>query len=286
MNEFTLGCDVSIWQDFNSTPQQVDFVKMRSAGAEFVFIKASQSTWLDQDFVYNWHAARLAGLARGAYHYLTWDKPAIDQARFLAGVLRGDAGELPVVLDYECRKGAPVLNTALQQVRIFVEAISCLLETPVMIYTSPSYWGEFGSPRATWAAQYPLWIAHYGVTKPKVPAPWKAWKFWQYTDRGSGLEFGAESKQIDLNWYCGTLSQFEEEFGGSPPSPDPIPDPNPTRMVTITAVLGLRVREEPNTSSRILKTLRYGEKVLIFDQPGTWLKLADRPGWIHSGWVR
>ena len=61
-----LGIDCSKWKDDNSTPQQMDFFKAKAEGASFVFIKASQSTWLDSDFIYNWQAAKDAGLMRGA----------------------------------------------------------------------------------------------------------------------------------------------------------------------------------------------------------------------------
>lgn len=43
------GCDVSLWQDDPSTAQHVDVAKMRSAGAQFVFIKTSQACFLDRD---------------------------------------------------------------------------------------------------------------------------------------------------------------------------------------------------------------------------------------------
>ena len=49
-----IGIDVSRWNDVNSTPQQVNFVKAKVAGAEFVFIKSSQANWQDEDILYNW----------------------------------------------------------------------------------------------------------------------------------------------------------------------------------------------------------------------------------------
>ena len=76
----TLGIDVSRWQDNNSTAQKMDFAKAHAAGARFVFIKASQQLWTDEDIFYNWKSAKAAGLLRGAYHFLTWDKPGRDQA--------------------------------------------------------------------------------------------------------------------------------------------------------------------------------------------------------------
>lgn len=279
-----LGCDVSTWQDADSTPQRMNFEKTVQMGAKFVFIKASQSIWLDQDFVYNWDAAGRAGLPRGAYHYFTWDKPAIEQARFFSGLLKQDCGELSPVLDYECRAGVPARASAIQRAKIFVEEVEQLLGKPMQVYTSNGFWGEYGSIHAFWAARK-LWLASYGVITPKVPAPWTRWEFWQYTDRGPGLAFGAESLQIDLNWWNGTQAEFDAVYGGNPDLP-PGPSGPPTRTVIITALWGLRVRTEPNTISRVLKTLRYGSEVRVIDQPGDWLKLADEPGWISRQWVR
>ncbi len=65
MADKALGIDVSLWQDNNSTPQMVDFAKAKSAGASFVFIKASQGLYLDPDFVMNWQNAGTAGILRG-----------------------------------------------------------------------------------------------------------------------------------------------------------------------------------------------------------------------------
>ena len=62
----TLGIDVSKWQDDNSTPQRMDFKKAYDAGARFVFIKASQACWMDEDMLYNWKSAQDAGLLRSA----------------------------------------------------------------------------------------------------------------------------------------------------------------------------------------------------------------------------
>ena len=58
------GIDVSHWQDDNSTPQQVNFKKAKAAGAEFVFIKASERLYVDADYTWTWDAAAAAGLLR------------------------------------------------------------------------------------------------------------------------------------------------------------------------------------------------------------------------------
>ena len=76
------GIDVSHWQDDKSTPRKIDFSKAKKAGAEFVFIKASERLTADADHAWNWDNAKSAGLLRGTYHFLRWDVPGL---RLLAG---------------------------------------------------------------------------------------------------------------------------------------------------------------------------------------------------------
>ena len=206
----TPGLDISVWQDENSTPQMFDPAKASAAGAAFVFIKASEAVYLDPDFVRNWAQCR-GKLYRSAYHYFRWQFSPIDQARFFAGVLAKDPGELPPVIDFESRSGVPDRVSAVSRLEQFVSEFERITGRQLMIYTGPSYWKEYGSTAAHWAAR-PLWVANYGVTVPSVPAPWATWTFWQYTDKGPGLAFGAESLNIDMNWYQGSLAQMRTRF--------------------------------------------------------------------------
>jgi hypothetical protein len=94
-----------------------------------------------------------------------------------------------------------------------------------MIYVialSPWFWQEYGADSVGYNA-YDLWIANYEVSKPDVPEPWTNWTFWQWTDKGDGHEFGAESAGLDMIWYNGSWDDFVEQFGeiGEPPEPPP-----------------------------------------------------------------
>lgn len=207
----TLGIDCSHWQNDKSTPQKMDFKTARDAGAKFAFVKVSERGGIDQDFEYNWQAAKDAGLPRGGYHFLRWDLPATTQARVFCACLAGDPGELPPVADFEApaKDGKYPSNAMLLQ---FLEEVENILGRRPMIYTSPGYWKSHGNNKTTgrpdsfWSI-YPLWVAHYGVSSPTVPAPWVDWLFWQYTATGSGFKYGAESKGIDLNLFNG--SEFD-----------------------------------------------------------------------------
>lgn len=208
MTPTVIGCDVSIWQDNNSTPQQIDFVKMRTAGASFVFIKASQSTWMDQDLIYNWANANRAGILRGAYHFLTFDTSPISQADYFWSLMRGDSGELPLVVDFENRIAGLTRAAASSALKLFVERLQVISGRLPMIYTSPGYWNEFGTTDVFWV-KYPLWLAHYTTAaEPLIPSPWQSWLFWQYTSHGDGLKYGAESLNIDMDYFAGTLEQL------------------------------------------------------------------------------
>lgn len=211
-----LGTDVSVWQDNNSTAQQVNFTKMKAAGASFVFIKASQGTWLDQDLIYNWSNAKAAGLLRGAYHYMTYDVSPITQAEYMWSVIKGDIGELPLVVDFENRVDGLTRSKASGALKAFIDRLQQLSGKIPMIYTSPGYWQEFGTSDAWWA-KYPLWLAHYTATEPTIPLPWRFWYFWQYTSHGDGPKYGTESLNVDMDYFYGDLETLYALAGQTPP---------------------------------------------------------------------
>ena len=217
-----LGIDISHWQNDKSTAQKMDFEKAVEQGAKYVFIKISERGEIDEDFEYNWQAAKEAGLLRGGYHFLRWDLSGLIQARIFCDIMMDDPGELPPVADYEApRQGSKYPSNAL--LYQFLQEVEARDGRTPIIYTSPSYWDMNGRNKVTrkfedkWT-YYPLWVANYsknyeeGVTMPREVEPWysngKEWTFWQFTANGDGLAFGAESKSIDLNWFNGGLDDL------------------------------------------------------------------------------
>ena len=65
------------------------------------------------------------------------------------------------------------------------------------IYGSPSYLSAVGCSTVPDLAGVPLWVAHYGVQRPIIPAPWSDWTAWQYDEHGQIPGLGCE---IDLSW--------------------------------------------------------------------------------------
>jgi lysozyme len=196
-----LGMDVSHWQAV------IDWKKAKSAGIDFAFIKATQGADIvDARFIENWSNSQIEGVPRGAYHFYDPRIDPIAQAKhFLRVVPR--SGEMPHVLDAEALKTTvPTRIPAnyADNLRIFLEITEQTTGVRPIIYTAWSFWTT-NCLNATWARQYPLWIANYNYAAPMCPIPWggDGWTFWQFTDRGPGLTYGVQSKQIDLDvWRC------------------------------------------------------------------------------------
>jgi lysozyme len=211
-----LGVDISKW-DGNWNAE-----KAKQAGVTFVFIKASQATFTDPQFKVNWQKAKDAGLLRGAYHYLDYTKPAIDQANYFADLLRDDPGEMPPTIDYEQRITDNNTTTALGFLRNCLDQLikrtelfdDVKIKKP-MLYTRYGFWIEYGEQtnQGYWL-QFPLWVAHYSTSSsPLLPSPWKLWNFWQFTAKGPGEAFGSESLSMDMDRFNGTLNELLEFIG-------------------------------------------------------------------------
>jgi lysozyme len=215
-----LGIDISKWDG------NWDAEKAKQAGATFVFVKASESTFTDPQFLVNWQKAKDAGLLRGAYHYLDYTKSGIEQANYFADLLKDDPGELPPIIDYELRRTDNDPSAAIGFLRDCLDQLvtrSELFENASikypMIYTGPGFWMEYGdqTKRDYWI-QFPLWNAHWtSSTTPKIPPPWTMWHFWQFTSKGPGEAFGSECLSMDINRYNGTLSELMEFAGMNVP---------------------------------------------------------------------
>jgi GH25 family lysozyme M1 (1,4-beta-N-acetylmuramidase)/uncharacterized protein YgiM (DUF1202 family) len=214
-----IGPDVSFYQDEPTTPQGIDFAKMKEA-ANFVIVRAGQNLWVDPDFVTNWAAAKDSGLPRGSYWFYDSRADPKRQAELWIDTLAGDLGELPLFADIEEAYNGQYAGW--RRWYDFLERLKQLAgNKEISIYTAYYYWRE-NAPNATsqpdsleYFHQYPLWIAHYTTAeKPLVPAPWSEdeWLFWQYTETGDGKLYGVESQGIDLNYFNGDEEAFKQRF--------------------------------------------------------------------------
>lgn len=205
--------DVSFYQDDNLTPQQIDFPKMRTL-SEGVIIRAGQNTWIDPDFIHNWQAAKAAGLKRGAYWFYDSRSDPIAQAQRFYDLVKNDPPEWGMWCDLEESYGGTWKGEV--NYKKHVAEVDRLYNGVVGIYTANWWWSVQGMVDNVFWAKYPLWVAQYvnDAQYVTLPKPWTSAVLWQYTSKGDGIAYGAESLNIDLNY---TSQDFYNLFGGTVP---------------------------------------------------------------------
>ena len=137
------GIDVSNWQG------DIDWNKVRAAGTQFAFIKATEGgDYLDPKFAQNWQAAKSVGIPRGAYHMVYWCRAAHEQALWFILNVPNDPDALPPVLDLEwnghsrgCPKRIPV-KLALEKIKIMLEVMEAHTGKRPIIYTDVTFHRE------------------------------------------------------------------------------------------------------------------------------------------------
>lgn len=274
------GVDISVWQDNNSTPQMFDPWKARSMGATFAGIKVSQANWADPDYAQNW--ANLRGvLYRMPYHFLTWDVSPFRQAEVFWSLLERDPGELPLICDFEWWRVVPA--NAMDMLYNFtyrLKQLSDPLEKGV--YSSFQFWKESGSAAEYWK-QFCLWLCD--ITGPvEVPLPWETYDFHQFTFKLPGPAWGAESLDLDGDYYNGTLAQMMARFKLAPlfgleePEPEPQPEPGAALRLRVLASV-LNVRSGSGTGYPVVGSLRRGEVIEVegVDGGDAWVRTSH--GW-------
>jgi lysozyme len=203
------GVDVSHYQG------RVNWDRIRAAGFEFAFVKASEGqTYSDPEFERLATGARRAGLRVGAYHYFTFCTDGAAQARqFLAATGGPVPGDLPPVVDLEfggnCSRRPSPADLDGQYAAFEAIVRSAYGRSPVL-YVTKEFNDRYltgASARNSALAGRQLWIRSL-VGRPAGGC--ERWTFWQYADRG---RVDGVPGAVDLNAYCGNRRSFVRDFG-------------------------------------------------------------------------
>nr|WP_100449137.1 lysozyme [Glycomyces xiaoerkulensis] len=205
------GIDVSHWQG------SINWSSVRSDGIQWAYIKATEGTsYKDPRFNTNYPAAYYADVIRGAYHFARPNASSGSaQANYFAsngGAWSADDRTLPGVLDIEHNpSGSMCYGLSATQMRSwilgFYNTYKSRTGRDVVIYTTASWWNTCTGSWTGMASRSPLWIAHWGVSSPTLPAGWRntTWTFWQYTSTGS---VSGISGNVDRNYFNGSRSRL------------------------------------------------------------------------------
>jgi MYXO-CTERM domain-containing protein len=198
------GIDVSYHQ------QAIDWAKVKAAGIEFAFIRASDgSTFQDPKFATYWADSRAAGVRHGAYQLFRPAEDALAQADLLLSKIDSklEPDDLPPVLDAEVT-GNQTPAQIQAQLRIWVDRVRSVVGREPIILTPRSFWATNGSADF---ASAPLWTIDINqVTCPNIADAWPTWTFWQhsYTGRVDGI-----TVDVALDSYNGDLASLDAFLG-------------------------------------------------------------------------
>ncbi|WP_163268042.1 glycoside hydrolase family 25 protein [Chelativorans alearense] len=198
------GTDVSKYQG------EVDWRRLARGGISFAFVKATEGgDRFDETFNANWQGARDAGIARGAYHFYYFCRPAIEQARWFIRHVPRDAAALPPVLDMEWNhlspscKLRPPAEVVRKEMQIFLDAVERHYGKRPIIYTSVDFFDKNGLSHFK---GYPFWLRSV-AGHPDDKYGNHPWVFWQYT--GTGVLPGIEGN-ADINVFHGSANAWRE----------------------------------------------------------------------------
>lgn len=165
------GIDVSAYQG------RIDWPEVARHRVRFAFIKASEGATLrDARFARNWREARAAGILSGAYHYFQPNRDGAVQADLFIKLVPLAAGDLPPVLDVEAPRFHDVAELR-REVRQWLELVQAHYGVQPILYSNYGFYRRY---LAGHFDDFPLWLAHYEVARPTLPAT--RWIIWQHSD--------------------------------------------------------------------------------------------------------
>jgi lysozyme len=219
-----LGVDVSSWQG------RMDWQVCAAAGAKFAYIRAGSCSYPSGVCFSDARLAENAGeapkwLKVGYYWYLRPEYDPQHQAEYFWQLVKDQPGDLPPVVDVECRGRLTPVEAA-ASLRTFLERIKLLSGKRALIYTRALWWNENIAADPSWQ-EHDLWIARYcpSLNHPWgdgdcQPRDWNEWRFWQFSANGNrrGAEFGAQSSSIDLDYFNGEAEDLAAYCTGIKPA--------------------------------------------------------------------
>jgi len=190
------GIDVSNHQGV------IDWERVAADDVSFAIIKATEGgDWVDKSFARNVAGAKEAGLSVGAYHFFTFCRPGVEQARNFIATVPSEATLLPPVVDIEFHGNCPERPTPEQfsaELAAFLDPVEAHFGKPAVVYLIGEAEDRYGSvvpDRLRWVRSLSLHPGH------------EDWVYWQYHNMGrvDGIE-----GDVDLNVLQGGASRLVE----------------------------------------------------------------------------
>lgn len=196
--------------DVSAHNGEVDFDRVKAAGVDFVYIKASEgATWRDACFETNYRRAVDAGLAVGIYHFFRFDVEGWRQSVNVMRAINGRHLDLPVAIDIEewGNPGGVPTQRVVTEARSMIELLR-RQGREVIIYTNKNGYYRFVRDNFDDVA---LWVC--GFTNPPMRDRAR-WTMWQHSHLG---RIDGVRGRVDLNTYNTPVhGAFDDYLSASP----------------------------------------------------------------------
>lgn len=185
--------------DVSAHNGEIDFKKVKNAGMEFVFIKATEgATFKDKKFEQNYRQAVEAGLMTGAYHFFRYDVDGIEQAKNLCKSVADKPIPLGVAIDVENHGNPSGINPLLIRERLSAMVDYLILKGyKILFYSNKD--GYYDHLFEAFHG-FPLWICSF--SEHPINAEWTFWQF-NHKGRVAGI-----SGNVDINAFGGNREEW------------------------------------------------------------------------------
>lgn len=196
------GVDVSSYQG------DIDWPVLASQNIAFAFIKATEgSTFVDDNFEYNYVQAQKTNLRIGAYHFFSYDSSGKTQADNIIATVKKCENMLPPVIDIEFygdkEKNMPKQSDVREQLDVLLNDLEVHYKLKPIIYATNKSYSLFISGAYE---DYDIWIRDV-ITTPHL-SDGREWTFWQYTNRMRLKGYKGKEEYIDMNVFEGSETAF------------------------------------------------------------------------------
>jgi lysozyme len=165
------GIDVSHHQG------HIAWAKLPRQGVDFAYIKATEGgDHVDTRFSINWHAARAAGVRRGAYHFFTFCRSGRDQAAHFVRHVPFETGALPPAVDLElpgnCSR-RPSRAEFYRELGEFLRIVEASYGQPAVLYLTRVFDRRY---QVSATFNRPLWLRSLHAEPSFGARPWAIWQ--------------------------------------------------------------------------------------------------------------
>jgi lysozyme len=198
------GIDVSKFQG------DIDWNAVAGSGVKFAWIKATEGgDNADARFQANWTGAKAVGVPHGAYHFVYWCRPPMEEMANFEQNAPVEDDALPPVLDVEATPTSKTCHRhltqegAIAEMKVMLDEMERHYGKRPIIYTTVDFYEAILSDGAL--SDYPIWVRS---TKyhPAVKYGSRAWAFWQYQSDGQTPGINGN---VDRDVFYGTKDQWD-----------------------------------------------------------------------------